>query len=412
MRGDLAVTLMVLALPTLAAPAFASGPEFPGTFESRLARADYLAEEGRWAEAVVVTAALAADFPEDPVALLRHAWALFQTGRYAEARDFYARTRDLSPGHLDAALGLGWCAQRLGDRGEARDRFREVLRADPDNASAREGLALVGRGWGVTPGAWAVGEAYAGHPARRFAAGAVAAVDATFADDGVLGASYRFLNIVGRGGRGASQPRVDLQHHEAWVVAGWDGPRWGVRVHGAWAHYSQSRTFPGVPVWSPDMGVLAASGRVTAWAVFEASVAHSFYDDFGVTQGTVRAWFPATDWLAVHAGAEVQVADGSVYPSGTAGLRFHGARWRVDLGGRYGPRRRPVDLDERSVYNFEEERLAFGAHAGATFPIAGPVSGHVSYDLEGLEAPGGPGGAPEAFSATGHRGVIGVSVGF
>lgn len=32
--------------------------------------------------------------------------------------------------------------------------------------------------------------------------------------------------------------------------------------------------------------------------------------------------------------------------------------------GGYGPRRRPVDLDERSVYNFTEERLAFGAHVG------------------------------------------------
>lgn len=412
MRGDLAMAAVISALPALATPAVASGPESPGTFESRLARADFLASEGRWAEAVVVTAALAAGFPEDPTAQLRHAWVLFQMGRHAEARDFYARTRDLSHGRLDAALGLGWCAQRLGDRAEARKRFREVLRADPDNASAREGLALVGRGWSVTPGAWAVGEAFAGHPARRFAAGAVAAVDATLADHVVLAGSYRFLAIVGRGGQGASQPRLDLRHHEAWVVAGWDEPRWGARVHGAWAHYGPSRTFPGASVWSPDMGVLAASGRVTAWADFEVSVAHSFYDDFGVTQGAAGAWFSATDWLAARVGAEVQVADGSAYPSGTAGLRFHGARWRVDLGGRYGPRRRPVDLDERSVYNFKEERLAFGAHVGAVFAIAGPVTGHVSYDLEGLEDPGDPGRALAAFSATGHRVVIGVSMGF
>lgn len=116
--------------------------------------------------------------------------------------------------------------------------------------------------------------------------------------------------------------------------------------------------------------------------------------------------------LADHAGAEVQVAGGSAYPSGTAGLRFHGARWRVDLGGWCGPRRRPVDLDERSVYNFKEEHLAFGVHAGAMFPVAGPVTGHVSYDLDGIEDPGGPGDAAEAFSATGHRVVIWVSVGF
>lgn len=370
-----AVGLALLVPVSGAAPALAQA----GSYESRLAEADALAAKGRWDASAEVAAALARDFPEDAVAHVRHGYALLNSGRLASAREAYETARRLAP----------------------------------ENRDALAGLAAAGRSWFVAPAVHGIGQAWAEHPSRRWAAGTVASIEAGAADRLRLAGVYRFLHV------GAIERRDDVQQHEAWAWAGWQERRWGVSLFGAYTHWAPVRRSGSgaaaaatASIWSPDAGAVGGVARVTAWADLVASVAHSLYDDFGVTQVTLDAWLPVLGWLAVRGGGEVQAGNGTAWASGVATLRFHGAAWSLDVGGRFGPRARPLDLEQSSMYNLESDRLDFGARVAATFPIAGPVKGQAAYDLEGIRSPPDAAGRVPETVSTAHRVTIGVAAGF
>jgi hypothetical protein len=239
----------------------------------------------------------------------------------------------------------------------------------------------------------------------------VALLDATIATHFRLGALYRFLHVGGRPIPGTGGARSTTDNHEAWLSLGWQEARWGLALHGAFAHYTASGAAAGT-TWSPDSGMIGISGRLTWWADFVVSLTRSFYDDFGVTQATGGIWLPVLPWLAIHGGVEVQMADGAVYPSGIVVLRFHQDTWRLDLTGRYGDRRRPVDLGESSLYNLPDDRLTYGAGIRAAFPLGGRAKGFAAYDLEGIRTPAQAGTNAAATASTGHRLTLGASVAF
>jgi tetratricopeptide (TPR) repeat protein len=416
-----AAALLVLALALvpvcgLAQPAPpGSGPGVAGaaagTFEARQAGVDALSARQAWEQALPPAEALARDFPQDPGAWLRLAWVRFNLGRWQESARAYTQARDLAPANPAAHLGLGWCAQRRGDLAAARAHFRETLRLAPEDPSAREGLALVGPGWSVSPALYAVAEAWQRHPEKRWSVGGVAALDAVLADFLVLGATYRQLYVEGRTAKPAGSLPTDLTQHEAWLTAGLEHPGWGLRLYGAWARYVPSYLRQGRRAWSPDTGVVALRGRVLAWAEWVGAAAWSIYDDDDVAQLALGAWLPITSWLWLYAGGQTQLTAGQSFLCGAAGARLLLGRATLELMGHLGERFRPVDLEERTVYNTQAERYPYRVGVQAGLPLGSSWAAYLGYDLTGTRLPQ-PSGSSRPTEARGHRGVLGLSASF
>ncbi len=382
-----------------------------GARDARLGLTDAMEAQGRHGEAADGYLRILADTPDDPDLYLRLAWSRYQAGDTAAARAAYEQALALRPSDLDARLGLGWCDWKDGRRAQARRRFHAVLASAPDNPSARDGLARTPIVTAARLRGFGFGDLHVGHPWRRWQAGASAGVDLRFDDRFRLDLGYQYLHIDGRidgagddrgPGAGGSK-RVRTEQHEAHGILGWDSPAWGVMVHGAYLHYDNNGsedTGPGA-----DSGVLGLAGRYRHWADFRLGAVHSWYDDFGVFQGMAGVELPVASFADLLAGFEFQWADGRFWPSGSAGVRFHGARWSVLLDGTFGTRCRPVDLATQAIYN-TVDRISGSAGVRAAFALGDRTWMIVEYRFKRLLAPA-LSGARAAQSAYSHGLTIG-----
>jgi tetratricopeptide (TPR) repeat protein len=103
-----------------------------------------LAALGRWREVVATADSVLAVDRANYTANIRLAFALYSLGDYPGAQSHYRALNAMYPSDVDAQTGLAWCLWRRGARAEAKVLFASVLAIAPANASAKEGMKVVG----------------------------------------------------------------------------------------------------------------------------------------------------------------------------------------------------------------------------------------------------------------------------
>ena len=121
-------------------------------------------EAARWAEKIInsgqadpdlhklLAAAKKRDLPADlrrmiepdPNAIdVMRGWQLMNQGRYADAKALFAAILAKTPKDANALNGMGWCLLNSGAGSEAKGFFERAIAADPAAAGSMNGLAIV-----------------------------------------------------------------------------------------------------------------------------------------------------------------------------------------------------------------------------------------------------------------------------
>lgn len=375
-RGFVAVAL---ALVAAASAARADG------YDEALAAARREASAGRWESAARLLEGPARSWPQDYPMQLERAWCLFQAGDHGRAAAAYEQARALAPDAVEPVLGLAWTAHRQADAARARRLFGEVLRRDPANASAREGLALLGD---ASRGSLSLSGAYTGHgqSSKPWLASAGVALDGLLADRLTLGGLYRVVGtqstFSGSASRGRGASSSAAPQHELHGALGWAGAGWNASIHGGWISESATQSGAVRTIWA-EQGTLAGASaglRPGTWLELDASGLRTFYPSGDVTQLQATAGVVLGRGLVLRGGARGQRSAAGNGLAGLLGLEWRGS-WSAWLAAEVGAQRRPVDLLARAIYAVPEE-LLWAGRSGVTFPLGGAWSGHAALDLE------------------------------
>jgi tetratricopeptide (TPR) repeat protein len=143
-RWPALVPLLLLALPLLAAPAWALGPLEKN--HPDVAEGTRLYEQGSFEQALQSFDAAALERPLDPRVQYDRGLSLYKLGRHDEARAALEKAAELDrEGQLTAKThyNLGNVAAAAGDAKRAIQEFRTALRADPADEQARHNLEVL-----------------------------------------------------------------------------------------------------------------------------------------------------------------------------------------------------------------------------------------------------------------------------
>ncbi len=325
-------------------------------------------------------------------------------GRYREAARRLEGPAGRWPQDLPLQLALAYDLLRAGEYDRAEEAYRRALELEPDSADARRGLddARLRRGeptrfWA---GLFAGGASAAALPGLGGLGVGAATLDGTVDDHLTLGLLYRALvwsdpaaaGGMGRG-RGAAGGGASLDgQQEGHLSVGWAEPGWSVSLQGA----AISRATAAGPTGAVEVGhpgvAGGLSGLLVAGLEWRAAIAGASYDDHGVGQLEASAALPIGDRFAVRLGGRGQLAPGSEGGAGMVAVELRGP-WAASLSGEVGRELRPIDLEERILYD-SDQALAWAARARLGFPISGALRGWAGADLEAWR--GGPVGLPPA----------------
>lgn len=367
----------------------------PADPPAAFARAAALEGAGDVRGAVRVIEAAADRFPDDHDLWIRLGWLRLAVGDGEGARRAFARARGLSGGSPASRLGLAFALERLGRCRAAL----EVLGAHGppvlDDATA-DGIV---RRCGRETRTWAVARAdggfgsFGGHPFLDWSASALVALDLRVVGRLLVGGAYRHQRFRTRLPAPArADPRVLGQHE----VYGHLGGRWrggALRFVYAWVDDGAADL---------DWDVHVAGARLDVEAVGDVSLeaSASFYPAPAaqpLLDRTVLRLAPAwavevAPWLVLVPGGAVQYVDRVVVAAGELSAVLRWASGAVWLGGRLGEQRRPVFLDQPTVYD-TPDRVREGGWLGLEVWPSTRVALRAVYEVQRREAPGagGPG---------------------
>jgi hypothetical protein len=386
-----------VALAAWATAAMLSG----GNLETTLGPIPALVALGHFDQARAASDAGLALAPELAGAWMLDGWATryrpwMPSFALHRARRSYRRATELSPENAAAWCGLGWTRLGLGDVRGSKAALETALAHGDSEACATQGLAALPARWTVDATLVGGGSDWVSHPWRDSGTGYTAQVAGAYDSMFGLDVTVRKLHINevpttedldaedddgGDGtdeeptGEGSPPPPADeplapdpTELDAAPAGGDLDQVELWVRAHGGHAGFGAQAVFGSLTTSGrADSGLRVLGGR--AWAThgvtWTAEFATTAYED-GAEQSQFGAgfWLPVWQDLRVEGGALYsqvggELPDESLGGSGVAG--WAAVAWQgperplsARVVSHFGTERRPVRLDEPSVWNVDD----------------------------------------------------------